>query len=97
MFSRLASLEAAELITSERDPEDGRKVVYRLTAKGFDLAPALLELGRWAVKYEAGVRRPEPLRLWETERDDFLKQLRKERLRDAPPNTVPTRKSKAAR
>jgi len=97
LADRLASLEAAELITSERDPEDGRKVVYRLTPKGFDLAPALLELGRWAVKHEPGVRRPEPLRLWETEREDFLKQLRKERLLDPPPGTTPTRKSKAAR
>lgn len=97
LADRLASLEAAELITSERDPEDGRKVVYRLTAKGFDLAPALLELGRWAVKHEPGVRRPEPLRLWETQREDSLKQLRKERLLAAPPGTAPTRKSKAAR
>lgn len=86
LADRLASLQASGLITSERDPEDGRKVVYRLTAKGFDLAPALLELGRWAVKHEAGVRRPEPLRLWETDRDGFLGQLRSERL--AEPSTA---------
>lgn len=82
LADRLASLQAAGLITSERDPEDGRKLVYRLTAKGFDLAPVLLELGRWAVKHEAGVRRPEPLRLWEADRDGFLRQLRKDRLQD---------------
>jgi len=86
LADRLASLQAAGLITSERDPEDGRKLVYRLTAKGFDLAPVLLELGRWAVKYEVGVRRPEPLRLWEADPDVFLGQLRKIRL--AEPLTV---------
>jgi DNA-binding HxlR family transcriptional regulator len=80
LANRLASLQEAGLITSVRAPNDGRKLVYRLTTKGFDLAPALLELGRWAVKHEAGVRRPEPLRLWEADRDGFLGQLRKERL-----------------
>ena len=85
LADRLASLQAAGLITSVRDPEDGRKLVYRLTAKGFDLAPALLELGRWAVKHEPGVRRPEPLRLWEADRDGFLGRLRRERLRRSGP------------
>src|SRR6478609_3418457 len=98
LADRLTSLQASGLITSERDPEDGRKLVYRLTPKGFDLAPALLELGRWAVKYEAGVRRPEPLRRWETEGQDFLGQLRKERLKDQPTARAgeATKKSRAA-
>jgi DNA-binding HxlR family transcriptional regulator len=87
LADRLASLEASGLITRERDPEDGRKLVYRLTAKGFDLAPALLELGRWATKHEAGVQRPEPLRLWEADRDGFLARLRKERLTDGATST----------
>ena len=87
LADRLASLQASGLITSERDPDDGRKVVYRLTAKGFDLAPALLELGRWAVKHEPGVRRPEPLRHWEADREGFLGQLRKQRLVTQPAAT----------
>jgi DNA-binding HxlR family transcriptional regulator len=87
LADRLASLQASALITSERDPEDGRRLVYRLTAKGFDLAPALLELGRWAVEHEAGVRRPEPLRRWEADREGFLEQLRKERSIDPPTAT----------
>jgi len=100
LADRLASLQASGLVTSERDPEDGRKLVYRLTPKGFDLAPALLELGRWAVKYEPGVRRPDPLRLWEADRDGFLGQLRKERLPDRATATRADgspRKSRAAR
>jgi DNA-binding HxlR family transcriptional regulator len=86
LADRLASLQASGLITSDRDPEDGRKLVYRLTAKGFDLAPVLLELGHWAVKHEAGLRRPEPLRHWEANRDGFLAQLRKEFSLDQPPS-----------
>jgi DNA-binding HxlR family transcriptional regulator len=84
LADRLASLQASGLITSVRDPEDGRKLVYRLTTKGFDLAPALLELGRWAVKHEAGVDRPDPLRLWQADPDGFLGQLRKQRLIGTP-------------
>ena len=87
LADRLASLQASGMITSARDPEDGRKLVYRLTAKGFDLAPVLLSLGQWAVKHEAGVRRPDPLRLWEADPDGFLGQLRKERSMDGPPAT----------
>lgn len=91
LADRLKSLQASGLITSERDPEDGRKVIYQLTAKGFDLAPALLELGRWAIKHEPGVRRPEPLRLWEEDPDGLLARLRQERLpsRPAPNATRP--------
>jgi len=80
LAARLTSLQASGLITSHRDPDDGRKIVYRLTAKGLDLAPALLELGRWAMKHELGLRRPDPLRHWEADRDGFLAQLRKDRL-----------------
>jgi DNA-binding HxlR family transcriptional regulator len=97
LADRLASLQASGLITSERDPEDGRKLVYRLTAKGFDLAPALLELGRWAVKHEPGVRRPEPLRLWESDPQGLLGQLRKERLPGPPPATQGARTKRKSR
>jgi len=100
LADRLASLLASGLIASDRDPEDGRKVVYRLTGKGIDLAPALLELGRWAVRHEAGVRRPEPLRLWEADPDGFLRQLRKARMKDEPaetPGRGASRKSRAPR
>jgi DNA-binding HxlR family transcriptional regulator len=88
LADRLASLQNAGLITSARDPHDGRKLVYRLTAKGLDLSPALLELGRWAVKHEPGVRRPEPLRLWEADREGFLARLRRERLTAQPSATL---------
>jgi DNA-binding HxlR family transcriptional regulator len=97
LADRLASLQASGLIRSDRDPEDGRKLVYRLTTKGFDLAPVLLELGQWAVKHEAGVRRPEPLRLWQANRDGFLAQLRNERLLDEPTATREARSRRKAR
>jgi len=78
LADRLAHLEASGIVTSERDPEDGRKLVYRLTAKGLDLAPVLLELSRWAVTHEAGVRPPDPFHRWEADRAGFLADLRRQ-------------------
>ena len=42
LAERLQRLEAAGIISTSRDAEDRRKVVYRLTEKGIDLAPILV-------------------------------------------------------
>ncbi len=52
LADRLRRLAAAGMVTSERDPEDARSVLYRLTEKGIAFAPVLLELLLWAAKYE---------------------------------------------
>src|SRR5437899_3585120 len=49
---RLGKLEAHGIITAERDPSDGRKLIYLLTAKGIDLAPVLTEMVLWAAAHE---------------------------------------------
>jgi DNA-binding HxlR family transcriptional regulator len=82
LADRLAHLEAEAMITSERDPEDGRRLIYRLTAKGLDLAPVLLELSRWAVAHEAGVRPPDIFRRWEADRAGVLAELRRQWLKE---------------
>ncbi len=52
LADRLQSLEAAGIITAEEEKTDGRRVNYRLTEKGIDLAPVLLELLIWAARHE---------------------------------------------
>jgi DNA-binding HxlR family transcriptional regulator len=52
LADRLQKLETAGIIVSERVENDGRRVNYRLTEKGIDLAPALLELLIWGARYE---------------------------------------------
>jgi DNA-binding HxlR family transcriptional regulator len=52
LADRLRKLETAGIIVSERVETDGRRVNYRLTEKGIDLAPALLELLIWGARYE---------------------------------------------
>ncbi|MBN9614701.1 MAG: transcriptional regulator [Acidobacteriales bacterium 59-55] len=52
LADRLKKLEAAGILTAEAEETDGRKINYRLTEKGIDLAPVLLELLIWGAKYE---------------------------------------------
>jgi DNA-binding HxlR family transcriptional regulator len=52
LADRLHKLEAAGIITAEVERTDGRRVNYRLTEKGIDLAPVMLELLIWAARHE---------------------------------------------
>lgn len=52
LADRLRNLEESGIIGSEPDPKDGRRSIYRLTEKGIDLAPVLLELLIWASRHE---------------------------------------------
>jgi len=52
LADRLRRLEAAGIISAEVDETDRRSVSYRLTARGIDLAPVLLELLIWGAHHE---------------------------------------------
>lgn len=52
LADRLRNLEASGIITAEAEKSDGRRVNYRLTKKGIDLAPVVLELLIWAAQHE---------------------------------------------
>jgi len=52
LADRLRKLKKAGIISSEREPADGRRRNYRLTEKGIDLAPVLLELLIWGARHE---------------------------------------------
>jgi len=56
LADRLRKLEKAGILAAEPEESDGRRVNYRLTEKGIDLAPLLLELLIWGARHEdAGV------------------------------------------
>lgn len=52
LADRLRRLEAAGILAEERQTGDKRRVDYRLTKKGIDLAPVLLELLIWGSRHE---------------------------------------------
>ena len=52
LANRLRKLRRAGIIAAESDESDRRKLNYRLTDKGIDLAPVLLELLIWGARHE---------------------------------------------
>ena len=52
LADRLRKLESAGIIGTEAEPADARRLNYRLTQKGIDLAPVLLELLIWGASHE---------------------------------------------
>jgi DNA-binding HxlR family transcriptional regulator len=52
LAERLKRLESAGIIESEAEESDARRRNYRLTEKGIDLAPVILELLFWSGRHE---------------------------------------------
>ncbi|HEX7360268.1 MAG TPA: helix-turn-helix domain-containing protein [Bryobacteraceae bacterium] len=52
LADRLRKLEAAGIVEAEVEESDARKINYRLTEKGIDLAPVVFELLIWGVRHE---------------------------------------------
>ena len=53
LASRLQSLEENKIIEKLDHPDSKAKVLYKLTRKGIDLLPIMLEINLWAEKYFA--------------------------------------------
>lgn len=51
LADRLVRLEQSGLISKQADPEDARKYIYKLTEKGADLAPVLVEIMLWSNRH----------------------------------------------
>jgi DNA-binding HxlR family transcriptional regulator len=51
LASRLLMLEENSIITKQNHPDSKAKVLYKLTEKGIDLLPVLIEINLWAEKY----------------------------------------------
>jgi DNA-binding HxlR family transcriptional regulator len=75
LADRLRKLEAYGIINTERDPSDGRKLIYSLTAKGIDLAPVLTEMVLWAGAHEETDNRA-LVQLMQKDKQRFLATIR---------------------
>ena len=51
LADRLSMLETAGIIVKEEHPESKAKIFYRITHKGIDLLPVLIELILWSDEY----------------------------------------------
>jgi DNA-binding HxlR family transcriptional regulator len=86
LADRLQKLQTAGIIYSERVETDGRRLNYRLTEKGIDLAPALLELLIWGAHYETTEAPCGVIETMEQDREAVLAEVRRRwRERDSTP------------
>ena len=51
LAARLQNLEENKLIEKLEHPDSKAKVLYKLTRKGIDLMPVMIEISLWAEKY----------------------------------------------
>jgi DNA-binding HxlR family transcriptional regulator len=84
LANRLTRLQAAGIVMTEPDPEDGRRVHYRLTEKGIELAPVMLELLLWAARWEETAAPCEVMQYMEANRGAVVEEV-KRRWRDRDP------------
>jgi DNA-binding HxlR family transcriptional regulator len=90
LADRLHKLEAAGVIMAETETKDARRVNYRLTQKGIDLAPVLLELLIWGARHEeSGASCALILRMEKNRREILAEVRRRWRDRDSTP-LIPT-------
>ncbi len=69
LASRLLMLEENGVITKQDHPDSKAKVLYKLTQKGIDLLPLMIEINLWADKYFC----------LPTERREILEEVKKDK------------------
>lgn len=72
LADRLRKLEDANIIEKRRDPQDARRFLYRLSSKGIDLAPVLVELVIWSARHEETDAPPAVVRRMRSDRETFV-------------------------
>lgn len=78
LADRLRKLEDASIIEKRRDPEDARRFLYRLSAKGIDLAPVLVELVIWSARHERTDAPQAVVRRMRQDREAFLADVQRQ-------------------
>ena len=87
LSDRLRRLEQAQIVVAEREPKDRRRVIYRLTEKGIDLGPVLLELLIWGARHEKTEAPCEVIEQMARDRDQVLNEMRR-RWREKDPRPL---------
>jgi DNA-binding HxlR family transcriptional regulator len=77
LADRLKKLEAAGVIVARSEPADARRAHYRLTEKGIDLAPVLMDLLLWGARYENTATPRELVAQLRGDREGFLAEVRR--------------------
>lgn len=87
LSDRLRRLTTVGLVVQSDHPSDGKKFVYQLTEKGFDLAAVLIELTLWGAKhFPDHVAPPDILALMRADPERLISELRKRLLAEEAPS-----------
>ena len=79
LASRLLALEENKIIEKLDHPESKAKVLYKLTRKGIDLLPIMIEINLWAEKYfSIPADRKAMLKEVKKDKTAFIKSMTKE-------------------
>jgi len=79
LASRLQTLEENGVIEKLEHPDSKAKVLYKLTQKGIDLLPLMIEINLWANKYfDLPDERKAILKKVKKDKDKFIKSWMKE-------------------
>lgn len=98
LANRLTRLRTAGIVVAEPDDADGRRIIYRLTEKGIDLAPVLLELLIWSARWEETAAPCEVMAHMEANRGLAVEEVRRRwRERDPEPFLPPFKAENAGR
>lgn len=76
LAERLTRLEAHGIVKRRPNARDGRSHIYRLTEKGIQLAPVLLEMILWAARHEETAAPQSEVRRMRQDRDAYLSEIR---------------------
>jgi DNA-binding HxlR family transcriptional regulator len=86
LSERLRRLQESGIVEAEAAKDDARRAHYRLTERGIDLAPVLLDLLVWAARHERTSAPPALVERMEGHREEFLAEVRRRwRERDTTP------------
>ncbi len=77
LADRLQKLINVDIISTEQVPGDRRSIHYRLTEKGIDLAPVLLDLLIWGARHEETSAPGAVINQLEANRESVLAETRR--------------------
>lgn len=79
LASRLQTLEENEVIEKLEHPESKAKVLYKLSRKGIDLLPIMVEIGIWSEKYyDINKEKKAELKEVKKNKEEYIKAKTKE-------------------
>ncbi|MEW5963240.1 MAG: helix-turn-helix domain-containing protein [Pseudomonadota bacterium] len=77
LTDRLKRLESEGIVERRKDPQDARRSFYRLTEKGIDLAPVVIEMIVWGARYEKTAAPPDVIKAMTENRNAVIADLRR--------------------